>query len=55
MINFLILLIFLILTILLFFSILIFRLTDPQWFGQFINRDFTDVDIFTKLVKILMS
>lgn len=38
-----------------FFGYFIYRLQDPKWFCGFINDNLTDKDVFTKVVKFLMS
>lgn len=38
-----------------FTGVLFWKLTDPKWYYQFVAQNFTDRDLFTRLVKWLMS
>ena len=43
------------LIIFLFLGVLLYKLSDVKWYHQFLTKDFEDRDIFTRLVKFLMS
>ena len=38
-----------------FFVYFIYKLQNPKWFGEFMNDNLTDKDVFTRFVKFLMS
>jgi hypothetical protein len=44
-----------IILIFLFILMLVYKLSDVNWFHQFITQDFKDKDCFTRLVKWLMK
>ena len=39
----------------LFIGTLLYKLSDPNWYGQFITGKFEDEDLFTRIIKFLMS
>jgi len=45
----------LVIFIFLFAGMLFYKLTDINWYYQFLTQDFKDKDYFTKFVKWLMS
>jgi hypothetical protein len=46
---------FVLITVLIFSTILFYKLMDRNWRRQFMSGNFTDKDLFTKLVKFLMK
>ena len=38
-----------------FFVLFMYKLSNPKWFGQFMTDKFEDKDLFTKIVKFIMS
>ena len=45
----------LVIFIFLFVGMLFYKLTDVNWYHQFLTQDFKDKDYFTRLIKWLMS
>ena len=39
----------------LFLGVFLYKLSDVKWYEQFLHQKFEDRDIFTRLVKFLMS
>ena len=39
----------------LFLGVLLYKLSDVKWYHQFYTQKFEDKDLFTRLVKFLMS
>ena len=39
----------------LFLGVFFYKLSDVKWYHQFLTQEFEDRDIFTRLVKFLMS
>jgi len=39
----------------LFLGVLLYKLSDVKWYHQFLHQEFEDKDVFTRLVKFLMS
>ncbi len=46
---------FIITLIFLFICVLFYKLTNVNWYHQFLTQDFKDKDWFTKLVKWLVN
>lgn len=38
-----------------FLGVLLYKLSDVKWYNQFYTQKFEDRDVFTRLVKFLMS